>query len=390
MSQSKRVAIFHDWLVTWRGGEKCLEQILEIYPEAEIYTLFIADEIKKSYLPGSRISTGLLGKLPFVSKYYRLLLIFFPLDILYLSLKLRVHHRRSPYDLVISISHCAVKNVKVPESLLHVCYCLTPMRYIWDQYDRYLSGVWYEPIFRPIRRILQLWDVSQSKNVTKFIAISEFISQRIEKCYKRNSLVVYPPVYIKENTDTKETASKYTFLMVNALVPYKNTKLIVESFRDLPYSLRIVGSGPEESRLRKISSSNTVFLGRITDDDLYKEYQNCSALIYAAEEDFGIVPVEAQAHGTPVICYSRGGCLETVVLNGEKRTGVSFDQLTHDAVKQAVVTFTELCDQFVFNAERCIANAQKFSESEFRDNFKKAIDLISGTVEDAKKARATF
>jgi glycosyltransferase involved in cell wall biosynthesis len=388
MSKPERVAIFHDWLLTWRGGEKCLLQILMRYPDAEIYTLFLDEEIRRSYLPKSRIRTGLLGKLPFVANYYRLLLLLFPLDVLYLSYALKKGHEKNPYTLIVSISHCAVKNIKPPESVPHICYCLTPMRYIWDQYERYLSGVWYEPFFRPIRRALQFWDVSQSRNVTSFIAISHFISGRIRKCYTRDSAVVYPPVNVTRNLDpqapeNRNKGSKHSFLMVNALVPYKNTKLIVESFRNLPYTLRIVGTGPEEGRLRKLASANTDFLGRISDDELYREYENCSGLIYAAEEDFGIVPVEAQAHGKPVICYARGGCLETVVLDGEQKTGVSFNELTSDSVLSAIDNFIMLYEKHEFTSEHCMANAEKFSESEFQKNFGRVTDLISGEYTDA-------
>ncbi len=393
-----RVAIFHDWLVSWRGGEKCLEQILSLYEGAEVYTLFLDEKIKTTYLGNTKVSVGFLGRLPFVSRYYRLLLLLFPLDILYLSRKFKKDHEAKPYDLVISISHCAVKNISknisVPKKVPHICYCLTPMRYIWDQYERYFSGVWYEPLFRAFRGLLQRWDVKGSEGVDHFIAISDFIAQRIRNCYGRESTVVYPPV--STNTGTQKELKPYigdkkpSFLMVNALVPYKNTKLVVESFRTLPYTLRIVGSGPDEPALRRVAPPNVLLLGRLSDYDLSREYQNCSALIYAAEEDFGIVPVEAQAEGKPVICYAGGGCLETVVLAGDKRTGVSFKTLSCEAVQKAVNEFVALHEDSSFKSINCVLNAERFSEEMFCDNFKNEVELFLKVKQDVKEACAAF
>lgn len=384
-----RVAIIHDWLVTWRGGEKCLRQIRDMYPDVTVYTLFTDEQLLENYLSDTKVKSALLNRLPFVSRYYRLLLLLFPLDILFLSWRLRRDHSSKPYDLVISISHCAVKNVTPPEGVPHVCYCLTPMRYIWDQYDRYLSGVWYEPLFRPIRLLLQKWDVYGAKKVTHFIAISSFISQRILKCYGRGSSVVYPPVKTGQSSTRGEqedrknpkalaiSASKQeevSFLMVNALVPYKNTKLIVESFRDLPYNLRIVGEGPEKTRLSRMAGENVTFLGRISDEELAREYELCKALIFAAEEDFGIVPVESQDYGKPVICYAEGGCLETVILNGDKRTGGAFYRLEVTSVRDAIKEF--LINEPDIETEHCKENAKRFSEQAFDNNFKEEVRLF--------------
>jgi glycosyltransferase involved in cell wall biosynthesis len=380
MRKFRRVAIFHDWLVTWRGGEKCLDHIINQFDEVEVYTLFVDPVLKEKYLDSVPVIKGLLGNLPFVKRFYRLLLLLFPLDILFLSWKLKKNHQREPYDLLVSISHCAVKNITPPESLVHVCYCLTPMRYIWDQYDRYLSGVWYEPFFRPVCLLLRYWDRKKSSGVTHFIAISGYISQRIARCYNRKSRIVYPPVRT-ENLPSIENvpSSEPLFLMVNALVPYKNTNLVVESFFDLPYNLRIVGSGPEESSLRKTAPSNVIFLGRISDEELEQEYARCTALIYAAEEDFGIVPVEAQAHGKPVICYGKGGCLETVVLDGSEITGISFDEPDVASVKSSVRRFVELNEQSAFKRENCIANAARFSEEAFCETFMRELSFLTGT-----------
>lgn len=395
-----KVAVLHDWLVTWRGGEKCLKEIIQIYPEAEIYTLFIDLDIKEKYLKDFNVHTGILSKLPFVNKYYRLLLLFYPLDILFLSWKLRTHHRIKKYNFLISISHCAVKNIYPPKGLRHICYCLTPVRYIWDQYDSYFQGKWYEPIFRPIRKFLQTWDVNGSSRVNDFIAISNYISKRIEKYYYRDSSVVYPPVSVSKiassnlaeisNQISNKTSNKLSFLLVNALVPYKNTKFVVEAFKELPYTLKIVGKGPELQFLKSIAPPNVVFLGGISDEDLIKEYASCSALLYAAEEDFGIVPLEAQGAGKPVICYSKGGCLETVIAKGEKRTGVYFDKLSSSSIINAVNEFIGLEKKNAFNLLDCKENASLYSEDIFRAKFKNEIDHILGHKEYVEKTRAVI
>jgi glycosyltransferase involved in cell wall biosynthesis len=367
-----RVAIIHDWLVTWRGGEKCLEQFIDLFQECDVYTLFLDKRIKEKYLEDIKVRTGLLGRLPLVHRYYRLLLLLFPLDIRFISNALRRAHTEKPYDLVLSISHCAVKNVTTPENIPHVSYCLTPMRYIWDQYERYLEGKWYERFFRPFRLLLQSWDIKNSSKVTKFVAISDFISERIKLCYGLDSVVVYPPVEtnVKESMmiSQERSETKLSFLMVNALVPYKNTKLIVESFADLPYTLTIVGTGPEEVNLKRIATSNITFLGRVEDDMLSKLYHSCAALIYAAEEDFGIVPVEAQAYGRPVICFGKGGCLETVILEGENKTGVSFSELEVHSVKDAMYSFLNGYESGEFKSEYCKRNASRFSVETFIRN----------------------
>jgi glycosyltransferase involved in cell wall biosynthesis len=380
-----RVAIIHDWLVTWRGGEKCLEQFTGLFQECDVYTLFLDQRIKEKYLENITVRTGLLGRLPFVHRYYRLLLLLFPLDIWFISKALLRVHKEKPYDLVLSISHCAVKNITPPENIPHVSYCLTPMRYIWDQYERYLEGKWYEPFFRPFRLLLQSWDIGNSQKVTRFIAISEFISNRIDICYGLDSVVVYPPVEtnVKESSSLSQESgdTALSFLMVNALVPYKNTKLIVESFADLPYTLTIVGTGPEEVNLKRIATSNVTFMGRVEDDILSGLYQSCAALIYAAEEDFGIVPVEAQAYGRPVICFGKGGCLETVILEGDSKTGVSFSELEVHSVKDAVCTFLNGYESGEFKSEVCKKNASRFSVETFIRNISGELSSVGkGTL----------
>ncbi|HMO17055.1 MAG TPA: glycosyltransferase [Oligoflexia bacterium] len=375
-----RVAILHDWVLTWRGGEKCLQVISELFDNVEIYTLFCDPVLLQKYLPERKVVTGLLSRIPWVKYFYRIFLLFYPIDTWILSRRLRRRHEESPYDFVLSISHCAVKNVRVPDDLKHVCYCLTPMRYIWDQYERYLSHKWYEFFFRLPRKILQIWDKRGAAGVNYFIAISDFIRRRIEDVYQRDSIIVYPPSglgraesNIKSETlsDNKGLSSEPYFLVVNALVPYKNTKLIVEAFRALPYKLKVVGVGPEEKEIRSSAPPNVEFCGRVSDEMLSELYLGCNALIFAAEEDFGIAPVEAQSFGKPVICYGTGGCLETVVLDGKARTGLAFYELSAGVISDTVKSFMKITETSpeAFSEDSCKKNALKFTQDRFIENF---------------------
>lgn len=380
MKKSIRVAILHDWLVSWRGGEKCLQVISEMYDDVDIYTLFVDPQIKEKYISKSNVFSGLLSRLPASNKIYRYLLLFFPIDTLFLSRKLRLEHERNPYDIVISISHCAVKNISTPEGVPHLSYCLTPMRYIWDQYERYFSNKWYEPLFRPIRYILQKWDSKGAQNVSHFVAISDFISGRISRYYSRRSSVVYPPVEIPVALNIKSDATSDVdndfYLMVNALVPYKNTEIVVKAFSHLPYKLKIVGTGPEEARLKALSDGRVEFLARVSEEELSGLYESSRALIFAAEEDFGITPVEAQAHGKPVICLGLGGCLETVILEGTERTGLAFHEASADAVKSAIEQFEVIRLSHGIDSRLCYANAKKFSKDQFIRSFSAEVEMV--------------
>lgn len=348
-----RVAIVHDWLLGMRGGERVLEIFSELFPGSDIYTLFYKRENITEVINSHAIQVSSLNKLPGVHRYYRNLLPFYPLATKDLSLKLE----KEKYDLVISISHCVAKNITVPKGTFHLCYCLTPMRYIWDKFDDYFKGKRLEKVIRKIADRLQVWDRACAENVDSFVCISEFVKARIASVYQKKSAVIYPPVpqdWIHK-ASTKDT-SDY-FLCANALVPYKNTKYVVEAFNELELPLVVLGKGPEATSLKQIANSNVKFIEYLPDHELAVLYNQARALVFAAEEDFGMIPVEIQAAGRPVICLSRGGALETVT----NKTGIFFNDL--GSISSAVREFIKRENEF--SSEACREQALKFSKEVF-------------------------
>lgn len=353
------VAFVHDWLNGMRGGEKCLETMLEIFPDAPIFTLLcepekISDRIKKS-----KITTSWITKLPFWKAKYRYYLPIFPFAVKSLNLK--------PHRLVVSISHCAAKGVQVPKEAVHVCYCLTPMRYLWGFYEEYFGdGPYHWLNFLGVKGFLTLlrkWDLKSSKRVDHFIAISNYVAQRIKDIYGRDSVVIYPPVDTKtfyyDQTDKREDY----FLIVSALVPYKRVDLAIRAFNKLGLPLKIIGAGTELKNLRQISNSNIEFLGWQPNSELRQFYARAKALIFPGEEDFGIIPLEAQACGTPVIAFRKGGALETIQ---EKKTGIFFDQQDEDSLIQAI----EKSRDISYDRQILRENALRFRTEVFLENFK--------------------
>ena len=366
-----KVAIIHDWLVSMRGGEHCLEVLCTMFPDADVFTLFLDEEAMSPLILQRPINVSPLGRLPGVKSYYRFLLPLYPLAAKLLSAKLEREHAHKEYDLIISVSHCAAKNVRVPEDVPHICYCLTPVRYLWDQYDRYFSGKVFEPIIRPIAAILRRWDIKGATNVDNFVGISEFVAKRIERYYRRDAEVVYPPV----RTDwlgpiDAAPREPDTFISVNALVPYKNTELLVRAFNELPYKLKIIGTGPEEGRLRSIAKSNIEFCGFVSQVELAAQYRKASAMVFAAEEDFGMTPVEMLASGGAVIAFGSGGVLETLDAESESPCAVFFDDLSIESIKKAVREF--ISRQGEFTVDNCSKRAQLFSVRRFVE----AIDSV--------------
>jgi glycosyltransferase involved in cell wall biosynthesis len=364
-----------------RGGERCLEVLLNIFPDADLYTLFYKhNEISKP-LVSKQPKTSVLNKLPKVEYYYRYLLPLYPVAVRDLSKQLMEQSELGNYELVISISHCVAKNIEVPKSTIHLCYCLTPMRYLWDQYDAYFSKHPAEPIIRNLIKPLRDWDIKCSEKVDYFVAISDFVSKRIKRVYNRHSKVIYPPVKSDWISPRKNNEKGNGFLAVNALVPYKNVKIIVEAFNQLGLELIIVGTGPEEKRLKALAGKNISFLGRVSDFELATLYRNAKALVFAAEEDFGMTPVEAQAAGRPVIAFGKGGVLETVVYEGMKRTGVFFSDLNARSLASAVQYFLD--QEESFTVDNCISNAKKFSCDCFEQEFFNLLDKLK--LRDVKK-----
>ena len=310
-----RVALVHDWLTGMRGGEKVLDVLCEIYPEADIFTLIHEPGRLNARIEGHRIITSVLQRVPVLRRHYRHFLPFFP--------ALIERFDFSSYDLVISSSHCVAKSVIVPAATVHVCYCHSPMRYAWDQFEAYF-GVdrvgWaaHYGLYRPVLGHLARWDARTAPRVGRFVANSAYVAGRISRYYNRASTVVYPPVDTMFYTPADTTPGDHV-LIVSALVPYKRIDLAIDATRRAGRGLRIVGEGPERTRLEARGEPHVTFLGRLPDDAVRAEYRQAAAVLLPAEEDFGIAPLEAQACGRPVVALGRGGALETVV-DGE--TGI--------------------------------------------------------------------
>ena len=378
-----KIAIIHDWLLGMRGGEKCLEAILELYPDSDVYTAFYDAKNVSKKITSKNVYTSILNKIPFFKKVHRFLLPLYPIASWSISRQLN----KKDYDLVISISHCLAKNVKV--NAFHISYCLSPARYIWDKYDSYFENKPYEPLARIACKYLRVWDVKGARNVDCFVGISNFIQQRIKKVYNLDSEVIYPPVKtnwpeVKDiKTESAELEDKVLekkpFLCVSALVPYKNVDTIVEAFNDLGFELSVVGAGPEISNIKKIAKNNVKILGKVSDDNLARLYSTSRALVFCAEEDFGIVPLEAQSLGLPVIALGKGGALETVI---KHKTGVFFENNTKKSIKNAVMEFTQIEKQI--KIEDCINQAEKFSYSCFKAEFSKLINENINKLEQDK------
>ncbi len=365
-----RIALVHDWLDTWRGGENVLAEILRIYPGADLFALVdFLPAAARTRLSGKFATTSFLQRLPGVRRYFRALLPLFPRAIEALDV--------SGYDLVLSSSHAVAKGVRTAAGQLHICYCHTPMRYAWDLRDQYLGprglrfGLRRALADRVLNR-LRDWDRRVSPRVTHFIANSEFIAQRIARCYDREATVIHPPVDVRFFTPGEggaEPAARDYYLAASRWVPYKRMDLVAAAFRDLPgRRLVMAGDGPEAARVRRAAGPNVEFVGEVPRERLRDLLRGARAFVFAAEEDFGILPVEAQACGTPVIAFGRGGALETVRGQHDARaTGRFFDEQSPAAIAAAVREF-EAQDRAITAAD-CRANAERFSSARFAADF---------------------
>jgi glycosyltransferase involved in cell wall biosynthesis len=364
-----RVAIVHDWLYTVGGAEKVLKELFALYPDADLFCLF--DNLPpadRAWIGYEKSTTTFLQRLVRRGDKHRGLLPLMPLAIEQLDV--------SNYDLVISSSCAVAKGVLTGPDQVHIAYIHTPMRYAWDLQEEYLGrstgfGKLKATLARMLLHRIRLWDTSSAARPNCLVANSRFVSRRIAKTWGRSSLVVYPPV------DTQRRAANVTrgehFFTVSRLVPYKNTRVIIEAFKHLP-DLRLVvgGTGPEEAALRKIAGPNVTFLGYLEPDALRREMASAQAFVFAALEDFGITPVEAQAEGTPVIALGKGGARETVVSRGPNRTGLFFNEATPSAIAAAVNSFIAQRDDF--RPQSCIDNARRFEASRFAREMKNIVD----------------
>lgn len=357
-----KTALVHDWLIGIGGGEKVVQAIAELYP-SPIYTLIEDKEkLRGTFFEKSEIFSSFLQKLPGGKHYFRNFLPLFPFAIEQFDL--------SGYELILSSSHAVAKGVLTHPGQLHICYCHTPMRYAWDLYHHYLSGL------SGVRKMaakwslhyLRNWDVASASRVDHFLVNSAYVGRRIQKLYRRESTVIHPPVstHLFEMSSEKENY----YITISRLVPYKRIDLIVEAFSAMTgKTLLVVGDGPELKKMRAKAAKNVHFLGHLSDEPLRAYLAKAKAFIFAAEEDFGIVNVEAQASGIPVIAYGKGGALETVI---KGKTGLFFDEQSPGSLMAAVQLFETMQDRF--DPHFIKAHAETFNEARFKQQFKSFVD----------------
>lgn len=366
-----RIAIIHDWLDVYGGAERVLEQIIACYPQADIYSIVdFLPEDQRIFLGGRKVHPTFIQRMPFAKSAFRHYLPLMPLAIEQLDL--------TAYDLVLSSSYAFAKGVLTGVGQTHVSYVHTPIRYASEFQHQYLrmndveTGIksW---IIRLTLHYLRMWDQRTVHGVDAMIANSNYIAHRIQKTYGRKVPVLYPPVDIDRFLPYKEKEDFY--MTASRLVPYKRFDLVVEAFNRMPqHKLVIIGDGPEMTKLRGLARPNVKLLGYQPFDVLLSHMQRARAFVFAAEEDFGIVPVEAQACGTPVIAYGRGGGAETIRgLTSDQPTGVHFFEQSAEAIIAAVGTFEKIRSQI--SSSECVENAQRFSAANFRAGLKHIVSL---------------
>jgi glycosyltransferase involved in cell wall biosynthesis len=351
---SVRTALVHDWLTGMRGGEKCLEVLCELFPDAPVFTLVAFPEKVGDRIRAHPIRTSFLQRLPLVERKYRHYLPLFPAAIERFDL--------SSFDLVLSSSSAVAKAAIPARNALHISYIHSPMRYIWDMFDQYFTrernGLLQYALIKMVAARLRRWDVRTCSRVHHFIANSAYIKERVARCYGRDAAVIYPPV--ETGRFSAEGRNNDGFLIVSALVPYKRIDIAVQAFNRLGSPLRIIGDGPELDGLKAQAGPNIRFDGWLPDEDIAAAYRQCRALVFPGEEDFGIVPVEAMASGAPVIAFGRGGATETVI---DGVTGVHFPEQTADSLIGAVERFANLS----FDPAGVRARALAFDRAVFAD-----------------------
>lgn len=371
-----KVAIIHDWLVTYAGSEKVLEQLLAIYPDADLFSLVdFIDKGKRNFILNKSVNTSFIQKLPFAKKKFRSYLPFMPMAIEQLDV--------SKYDMIISSSHAVAKGVITGPDQLHISYVHSPIRYAWDLQHQYLkeSGLdrgmkgW---IAKAILHYIRNWDYRTANGVDYFVANSKFIARRIWKVYRREADVIYPPVDVSAFSfcDKKEDF----YLTASRMVPYKKIDLIVEAFSQMPdKKLVVIGDGPDFHKIKAKSGSNVELLGYQPFEVLRDYMQRAKAFVFASQEDFGITPVEAQACGTPVIAYGKGGALETIRGYGqvEKPTGLFFEEQTVKSLIHSIKSFENISDDIKY--EDCRENALRFSPERFKKEFE---DYVNSKLEN--------
>ncbi|GAB6968734.1 hypothetical protein JCM25156A_27720 [Komagataeibacter kakiaceti JCM 25156] len=365
--QAMRVAIVHEWLEHYAGSERVIEQLLIMYPQAEIFAIVdFMPQAERAMLGGRPVHTTFIQNLPFARRYFRYYLGLMPIAVEQLDL--------SGFDLVISSNHAVAKGVITGPDQVHVCYVHSPMRYAWDmqaaylrqgRMERGLRGLYARWLLHRMRN----WDVRSSAGVDVFVANSSYIARRIRKVYRREATVVYPPVDLRRFG--LSTSPRRDYVVVSRMVPYKRIDLVVEAFRRMPdRTLHVAGDGPERERIVALAANapNITLHGRVSDAEVLKMMREARAFVFAAEEDFGIAMVEAQACGTPLIVFGRGGACDIVrdMDDASGPTGVFFAEQSADAIIAAVERFEAM--HALVTPQACCANAQRFSQESFRQS----------------------
>lgn len=371
-----KIAIISDWLVTYAGAEKVLAELIQCFPEADLFSVidFLSDEDRK-HLHHKKATTTFIQKLPQAKKRYRSYLPLMPLAIEQLDV--------SAYDLVISSSHAIAKGIITSPHQLHICYIHSPMRYAWDMQHQYLKEAGLDRGIKGyfakwILHKMRLWDSRTANGVDHFVANSSYIADRVYKTYRRESTVISPPIDLSLFKPHFQKENFY--LTASRMVPYKKMPLIAESFRRMPdKKLIVIGDGPDFHKIQKYACSNIKVLGFQPTSVLVEYLQRAKAFVFAAEEDFGLLPLEAQATGTPVIAFQKGGACETVRgLDDAKPTGVFFKEQTTDAIINAIHLFEKNAEKITI--ENCVENAACFSSQNFQEKFKKFVyDKLQST-----------
>jgi glycosyltransferase involved in cell wall biosynthesis len=360
------VALVHDWLTGYRGGEKCLEMLAQAFPQAALHTLIHVPGSVPASIERLKIQTSPLQRMPGIGRHYRHLLPLMPLA--------ARAWRLGNVDLVVSLSHCVAKAVRTPPGVPHVCYCFTPMRYAWHGREAYLAN-WSH---RKVRAALagwtldrlRAWDRRSARGVTHFVAISQTVKSRIAQAYQRESHVIHPPVDVDFYTPDPAVRRSDAYLCVSALVPYKRIDQAIEACNRLARPLRIIGAGPDRERLERLAGPTIQFLGWQTNESIRDHLRAARALLFPGEEDFGIVPVEALACGTPVIALNRGGAAETVAPD----CGHLYDAPSTDGLISAITRWENMgspCD-----AAAARARAKAFSAARFRQEILQFLDRV--------------
>lgn len=355
-----RIALVHDYLVQYGGAERVLECFTELFPYAPIYTLVYNKKLMHGVLEGKNIKTSFIQKLPFSLKYHRIFPQFMPSAIEQFDF--------SNYDIVLSDSSSYAKGIITGPDTLHICYMHTPMRYAWDDCQKYTQDFYFPNFIKKIvpffMNYIRIWDRLSIERTDKLIANSNFVAKRIKKYYKKDSQVIYPPVNF-DNFYISQKRGNY-FLMVGRLIAYKRFDIAIKAFNQLGLSLKIIGRGPELGRLKKMAGPNIEFLGRLSDQELSKYYSECQAFIFPQEEDFGIVAIEAMASGRPVIAYRGGDIPEHME---DEKTGIFFERQEVEDIVAAVKKFQGI----KFNPNYIRESAKKFDKSVFKAKIKEYI-----------------